>query len=88
MVCPSSNKLNEELCLTSGRHKLFLWFWNISIMTLSILLAITVFAQCTPVQSIWDSRVPSNGCSLNLTIMATIMCGMLRISPSIHHLPL
>ncbi|KAJ5614974.1 hypothetical protein N7537_000088 [Penicillium hordei] len=55
-------------------HKLFLWFWNISIMALSILLAITVFAQCTPVQSIWDSRVPSNGCSLNLTIMATVMC--------------
>ncbi|KAJ5382274.1 hypothetical protein N7517_000185 [Penicillium concentricum] len=55
-------------------HKIFLWFWNITIMALSILLAITVFAQCTPVQSIWDSRVPSNGCSLNLTIMATIMC--------------
>lgn len=56
-------------------------------MALSILLAITVFAQCTPVQSIWDSRVPSNGCSLNLTIMATIMCGMLCFSPSIHDLP-
>ncbi|KAJ5493721.1 hypothetical protein N7463_009808 [Penicillium fimorum] len=55
-------------------HKIFLWFWNISIMVLSILLAITVFAQCTPVQSIWDSRVPSNGCSLDLALVATIMC--------------
>lgn len=44
-------------------------------MGLSILLAITVFAQCTPVRSIWDSRVKQDGCSLNLTIIATVMCG-------------
>ncbi|CAI7599697.1 unnamed protein product [Penicillium glandicola] len=55
-------------------HKAFLWFWNISIMSLSILLAVAVFAQCTPVQSIWDSQVPSNGCSLNLAVIATVMC--------------
>lgn len=61
--------------LTSARHIVFLWFWNISIMVLSILLAITVFAQCTPVQSIWDPRIPSESCPLSLTVMAKVMCG-------------
>ncbi|PLB42583.1 uncharacterized protein BDW47DRAFT_121684 [Aspergillus candidus] len=55
-------------------HKAFLWFWNISIMILSIFLSITVFVQCTPVESIWDPRVPKKGCSLNLTVIATVMC--------------
>ncbi|KAL4907811.1 hypothetical protein BDW74DRAFT_189220 [Aspergillus multicolor] len=55
-------------------HKAFLWFWNITIMALSLLLAISVFAQCTPVQSIWDSRVPQQSCPLDLTQIATVMC--------------
>ncbi|KAJ5782941.1 hypothetical protein N7457_004715 [Penicillium paradoxum] len=55
-------------------HIYFLWFWNISIMVLSILLAITVFAQCTPVYSIWDPRVPPESCPLNLALTATVMC--------------
>lgn len=56
-------------------------------MVLSIILAVTVFAQCTPVESIWDPRIPSKGCSLNLAVMATIMCGMLS-SLSKHNLHL
>ncbi|KAL4928050.1 uncharacterized protein BDV17DRAFT_298785 [Aspergillus undulatus] len=55
-------------------HKAFLWFWNITIMFLSILLAIVVFAQCTPVESIWDSRVPSQGCPISMPKVATVMC--------------
>ncbi|KAL4736681.1 hypothetical protein BDV11DRAFT_211037 [Aspergillus similis] len=55
-------------------HKMFLWFWNITIMALSVLLAISVFAQCTPVQSIWDSRIPKDSCPLDLTTIATVMC--------------
>ena len=47
-------------------------------MFLSVFLAISVFAQCTPARSIWDSRVKSKGCSLNLTIIATVMCGTLN----------
>ncbi|BCS25357.1 uncharacterized protein APUU_50068S [Aspergillus puulaauensis] len=60
--------------VVSKWHKAFLWFWNISIMVLSILLAITVFAQCTPVQSIWDTRIPKDSCPLSLTVIATVMC--------------
>lgn len=48
-------------------------------MILSILLAISVFAQCTPVQSIWDPRIPKEGCALDLTTVATIMCGMITL---------
>lgn len=44
-------------------------------MVLSILLSITVFTQCTPVQSIWDTSVPKESCPLSLTVIATIMCG-------------
>ncbi|KAL3474274.1 hypothetical protein BJX99DRAFT_271806 [Aspergillus californicus] len=55
-------------------HKAFLWFWNITIMFLSILLAIVVFAQCTPVESIWDSRVTQESCPVNMPMVATVLC--------------
>lgn len=71
----SASPLPQNLLTTNNRHKAFLWFWNISIMALSILLAITVFAQCTPVQSIWDTRIPKDSCPLSLTVIATVMCG-------------
>ncbi|KAL4874554.1 hypothetical protein BJY04DRAFT_225864 [Aspergillus karnatakaensis] len=60
--------------VVSKWHKAFLWFWNISIMFLSILLAIVVFAQCTPVQSIWDPRVPKEACPVSMPKVATVMC--------------
>jgi hypothetical protein len=57
------------------RHRWFLWFCNISITIFSIFLAIAVFAQCTPTESIWnpllaDQRV----CNLSLTVVAISYC--------------
>jgi len=46
-------------------------------MFFSIFLAIAVFAQCTPTESIWDPRVAAakgKVCHLNLAIVAEIMC--------------
>ncbi|KAL4920481.1 hypothetical protein BDW62DRAFT_198795 [Aspergillus aurantiobrunneus] len=52
----------------------FLWFWNATIMALSVILAVSVFTQCTPVESIWDARVAKEACPLDLTQIATVMC--------------
>ncbi|KAJ5106125.1 hypothetical protein N7456_002800 [Penicillium angulare] len=60
--------------VVSKWHKAFLWFWNITIMFLSILLAISVFAQCTPAKSIWDGRVKATSCPINMPKVATVMC--------------
>lgn len=54
---------------------MFLWFWIISMMALSIFLCICLYIQCVPVESIWDPRVPKKYCILDLTTVATIMCG-------------
>ncbi|KAI9640389.1 hypothetical protein NHQ30_011134 [Ciborinia camelliae] len=54
-------------------HTLLLYFWIATMMGLSILLAIAVFAQCTPVQSIWDSRIKGT-CTMSLTVIAKFMC--------------
>ncbi|KAL3421407.1 hypothetical protein PVAG01_07852 [Phlyctema vagabunda] len=54
-------------------HKILLWFWIVTIMGLSFLLAISVFAQCTPVQSIWDPRV-DGVCTIDLATIAKVMC--------------
>ena len=46
-------------------------------MFLSIFLAIAVFAQCTPTESIWDPRVKAaegQVCHMNLALVAEIMC--------------
>ena len=57
------------------RHRWFLWFCNITITIFSIFLAIVVFAQCTPTESIWnpvlaDQRV----CNISLTVVAISYC--------------
>ncbi|XXG99656.1 hypothetical protein Hte_005997 [Hypoxylon texense] len=36
-------------------HKAVLWFWIVTMMAWSFLLAISCFAQCTPVEAIWDA---------------------------------
>ncbi|KAI0847250.1 hypothetical protein F5Y00DRAFT_242092 [Daldinia vernicosa] len=55
-------------------HKIVLWFWISTMMGWSILLAITVFAQCVPFESLYDDRVPRQYCTLDLTTIAYIMC--------------
>lgn len=44
------------------------------IMFLSIFLAIAVFAQCYPAQSLWDSDVKTQACPISLTTLAFVMC--------------
>ncbi|KAI2464229.1 hypothetical protein F4781DRAFT_425700 [Annulohypoxylon bovei var. microspora] len=60
--------------IVAVRHKVILWFWIITIMAWSLLLAISCFAQCTPVEALWDTRIKIESCSLNLTTIAFIMC--------------
>ncbi|KAI1138447.1 hypothetical protein F5Y05DRAFT_418770 [Hypoxylon sp. FL0543] len=55
-------------------HKVVLWFWIVTMMAWSLLLAISVFAQCTPVEALWDARVKIKSCPINLTNIAFIMC--------------
>lgn len=55
-------------------QKCVLWFWIFSMMFLSILLAVACFAQCTPVESLWNPAVPVVACPLNLTNIAFVMC--------------
>lgn len=43
-------------------------------MFLSVLLAITCFTQCTPVESLWNPAVPMVACPINLTNVAFVMC--------------
>ncbi|KAF2237518.1 hypothetical protein EV356DRAFT_529846 [Viridothelium virens] len=77
-IAMGTSKVGVSLFLmrivTNKWHKAILWFWNVSIMTLSIFLAISVYAQCQPVKSIWDPRIRKEVCPLNLTIIATVMC--------------
>lgn len=65
--------LSDKNLLRHHRHKVLLYFWMVTIMVLSLLLAIAVFLQCTPVQSIWDPRIEGT-CTLSLTIIAKVMC--------------
>ncbi|KAI6085228.1 hypothetical protein F4821DRAFT_241433 [Hypoxylon rubiginosum] len=55
-------------------HKIVLWFWIVTMMAWSLLLAISCFAQCAPVEAIWDARITNKTCPINLTNMAFIMC--------------
>lgn len=48
-------------------------------MSLSILLAVSCFAQCYPVQGLWDAQVPIEACPLNLTKIAFTMCCKLYV---------
>ncbi|APA08912.1 hypothetical protein sscle_04g036820 [Sclerotinia sclerotiorum 1980 UF-70] len=59
--------------VTKTLHKILLYFWIVTILLLSFLLAIVVFLQCTPVESIWDSRIEGT-CTLSLTVIAKVMC--------------
>lgn len=38
-------------------------------------MAITVYAQCYPVQSLWDTDVAVEACPISLTEIATVACG-------------
>ncbi|KAF7530864.1 hypothetical protein G7054_g9454 [Neopestalotiopsis clavispora] len=51
-----------------------LWGWIVIMMALSILLAVSCFAQCYPVQSLWDADVTIEACPINLTKIAFVMC--------------
>ncbi|KAI0896169.1 hypothetical protein F4806DRAFT_496289 [Annulohypoxylon nitens] len=55
-------------------HKTILWFWITTMMAWSLLLSISCFAQCTPVEALWDARVQIESCPLNLTHIAFVMC--------------
>lgn len=48
-------------------------------MILSIFLSVAVFAQCTPVESIWNPLlIDQKVCYLSLTVVAFIDCGKYR----------
>lgn len=52
-----------------------LWFCITLMMILSVLLSISLFAQCTPVQSIWDPRLAAERvCTFDMVTMAYIAC--------------
>ncbi|KAI1767874.1 hypothetical protein GGR53DRAFT_525483 [Hypoxylon sp. FL1150] len=55
-------------------HKAVLWFWIVTMMAWSLLLAISCFAQCAPVEAIWDARIENKTCPINLTDIAFVMC--------------
>lgn len=53
----------------------FLWFCIGSMMFLSCFLSVVVFAQCTPVQSIWDPALAEQKvCHISLTVVAFVSC--------------
>ncbi|KAJ4174290.1 hypothetical protein NW754_004705 [Fusarium falciforme] len=61
--------------VTASWHRWFLWFCIASMMILSIFLSIAVFAQCTPVESIWNPLlIDQKVCYLSLTVVAFIDC--------------
>ncbi|KAH8649225.1 hypothetical protein BX600DRAFT_529756 [Xylariales sp. PMI_506] len=60
--------------ITKFWQKIVLWGWIGIMMFLSVLLAITCFTQCYPVQSLWDANIESIACPLDLTYVAYVMC--------------
>lgn len=60
--------------IVAAWHKAILWFWIVTIMAWSILLSISCFAQCRPVEAIWDARIKDKICPINLTDIAFILC--------------
>ncbi|KAM0433446.1 hypothetical protein ACHAPT_004326 [Fusarium lateritium] len=61
--------------VTAPWHRWFLWFCIVSMMILSIFLSVAVFAQCTPVESIWNPLLADQKvCYLSLTVVAFIDC--------------
>ncbi|KAG7406482.1 hypothetical protein Forpe1208_v014256 [Fusarium oxysporum f. sp. rapae] len=56
-------------------HRWFLWFCTVSMVIMSIFLAVTVFAQCTPAESIWNPELADQRvCHLSLTVVAITYC--------------
>ncbi|KAM5343710.1 hypothetical protein ACJ41O_012247 [Fusarium nematophilum] len=61
--------------VTASWHRWFLWFCVVSMMVLSTVLAVAVFAQCTPVESIWNPLLADKKvCYMSLTVVAFIDC--------------
>lgn len=62
----------NEICY---RHRWFLGFCTVSMVIMSIFLAVTVFAQCTPAESIWNPELADQRvCHLSLTAVAITYC--------------
>ncbi|KAF5563935.1 sterol regulatory element-binding ECM22 [Fusarium phyllophilum] len=56
-------------------HRWLLWFCAVSMVIMSISLAVTVFAQCTLAESIWNPELADQRvCHLSLTIVAITYC--------------
>ncbi|KAI3391087.1 hypothetical protein diail_7965 [Diaporthe ilicicola] len=60
--------------LTTSWQKMILWAWMISNGFLALMLAISVFAQCTPTQALWDHTIAIQSCPINLTNVAYVTC--------------
>ncbi|KAF5620097.1 integral membrane protein pth11 [Fusarium sp. NRRL 52700] len=61
--------------VTAPWHRWFLWSCIVSMMVLSTFLAIAIFAQCTPAESIWNpALIEQKVCHMNLAVVAFIDC--------------
>ncbi|KAG6365590.1 hypothetical protein INS49_007201 [Diaporthe citri] len=60
--------------LTATWQKMILWAWMISNGFLALMLGISVFAQCTPTQALWDHTVAIQSCPISLTNVAYVTC--------------
>ncbi|CAG9957028.1 unnamed protein product [Clonostachys rosea f. rosea IK726] len=61
--------------VTATWQRWFLWFCIGSMMLLSFILSSVVFAQCSPVESIWNPLLADKKvCHINLTILAFVDC--------------
>lgn len=56
------------------RQKVVLWAWMLSNGFLALMLGITVFAQCTPTQALWDHSIAIEACPISLTNLAYVTC--------------
>ncbi|KAF4301656.1 hypothetical protein GTA08_BOTSDO09042 [Botryosphaeria dothidea] len=54
-------------------HYIVLWFWIITMMAVSILLSVCVFAQMDPVEALWDPSVKGTP-TMKLSVIATLTC--------------
>lgn len=80
---PQTAFTNMKQADSPCRQKWFLWFWIVTITVLGIFLGCTIFTQATPVQSIWDSRVPKQHVYLSLTVVAEVFCSKFSRSSKI-----
>lgn len=61
-------------CDVHYRQKVILWAWMLSNGFLALMLGITVFAQCTPTQALWDHSIAIEACPISLTNLAYVTC--------------